>query len=206
MDALPQRSQGPDMNQKYRAASISTSCGHWQKISFSNARSIKAFSAGTILYAFGIGTAFLAHVAQTSNITSSSVSFENMIYFTFGSAAIAGLGIAVLISIVLYKTVSHPGTKRCTKVINHLVLFFIGTGLLTTVCAIITISVYASTSSSIVYLAIQFSIPRLYANSIIALFNSKSRLKEKMDVSLDLRVASSLFFGAGDPQVVYQEQ
>ncbi|PPQ75392.1 LOW QUALITY PROTEIN: hypothetical protein CVT26_015475 [Gymnopilus dilepis] len=61
------------------------------------------------------------------------------------------------------------------------------------------IDCYVSNPSSVLYLAIEFSAPRLYANSILALFNSKSRLKERMDASTDLQIPSIWIFGDESP-------
>ncbi|KDR69919.1 hypothetical protein GALMADRAFT_144976 [Galerina marginata CBS 339.88] len=57
---------------------------------------------------------------------------------------------------------------------------------------------YTWKPSSLTYLIIDFSGPSLYTNSILALFNAKSWLKERMDVSVDLQVSSKILFGDND--------
>ncbi|KDR71922.1 hypothetical protein GALMADRAFT_229418 [Galerina marginata CBS 339.88] len=162
-------------------------------------RAIKSFSIITFLYAIGalLGFSVSPFLGQVVNIFSFSLSFEKMLYVAFGSTAAIDCGIAAVISVVLYNSSSASASfkGRGGGIVHDLILFFIGTGVLTAISAIITITLYASNPSSVLYLALEFSVPRIYANSLLALFNAKTRLKEKMDPSVDLRVSSFLIFG-----------
>ncbi|KAF5329301.1 hypothetical protein D9619_009259 [Psilocybe cf. subviscida] len=51
--------------------------------------------------------------------------------------------------------------------------------------------------SSGLYLAIEFSRPRLLSNSILAMFNSKERLRRQMEATAELKMPSELLFGDG---------
>jgi len=75
------------------------------------------------------------------------------------------------------------------------VFFFVGTGLLTAVASVLTMILYVRHPTTVFYLASVFPMPRLYANSILAMFNAKSRLKKNMEGSQELRISSFIFFG-----------
>ncbi|KAF8872667.1 hypothetical protein CPB84DRAFT_1799046, partial [Gymnopilus junonius] len=89
---------------------------------------------------------------------------------------------------------------RGRHTVNFLIIF-LATGLLTAVTAVLSVAMYVANPSSVVYLAIEFSAPRLYANSILALFNSKSRLKVKMDSesTTNIHIPSIWIFGDDSP-------
>ncbi|KDR71924.1 hypothetical protein GALMADRAFT_253713 [Galerina marginata CBS 339.88] len=168
------------------------------------ARVLKSISAFTFLYAIGIGVAFLSYLEQIRNIFNFSKAFERVIYITLASASAIDCVISAIISFVLFSTASRTvSNSRSGKVVNHLVLFFVGTGMLTVVPKILIIALYALYPSSVLYFAVEFSIPSLYTNSILGLFNSKSRLQRKMDASEELRVPSALIFG--DPSNSQEE-
>ncbi|PPQ92813.1 hypothetical protein CVT25_004071 [Psilocybe cyanescens] len=123
---------------------------------------------------------------------------KKMVVIAIGSTALIDAGIALCIAIVLYD-MNTSETKRGGEIIRGLILFFVGIGILTSVCAVIKVSLFALDPNSVQYLAVQFWVPKIYANSILALFNAKSQLKEKLEVSEHLRASSSLFFGESPP-------
>ncbi|KAF5319588.1 hypothetical protein D9619_008375 [Psilocybe cf. subviscida] len=108
---------------------------------------------------------------------------------------------AIMIYLSILDPLHHPEMDLlCFKsrgVVRFLVLFFIGTGVLTAITATSTIIVYLTKPSSVLYLAIEFSRPRLFANSILAMFNSKARLRKRMQATSELKIPSILLFGDG---------
>jgi len=157
---------------------------------------IKFFSIITFSYILLVVAAFLAYLEQIDNFSNFSVSFERM--FTFACASTCGIDfcIVTMVSFILWSSRSSKVRRRQkVDVVNYLITFFVGTGLLTSITAVLGPVLYASSPSSTIYLAIDFVLPNLYANSILALFNSKSRLKGKMDASVDLHMPSALIFG-----------
>ncbi|KAF8970834.1 hypothetical protein BDZ97DRAFT_1788953 [Flammula alnicola] len=152
-------------------------------------RVIKSLSLLTFLYAIGVAIAFLSYV-----LFSFSVSFEKMLYVAFGSTAVIDCGVAAVMSLVLVQTRSQA-SHTSTNVINYLVTFFVATGFLTAVAAVLTIVLYIVRPSTVLYLTVEFSVPKLYANSILAMFNAKSRMQKHMNTTEELKVPSVLFFG-----------
>ncbi|KAF8175554.1 hypothetical protein BJ912DRAFT_32705 [Pholiota molesta] len=154
---------------------------------------IQGVSIVLFIYAIATGIAFLVYLEQDGRFFNFSNTFQTMIYVAFGSTAVIDSTIAGTLSFLLWNT-SPGGRAKSRNVIKFLVLFFIGTGLLTAIMAITTIAVYATRPSTVLYLAIEFAVPRLYANSILAMFNSKARLQKRMQATTELRLSSMLLF------------
>ncbi|KAF8803282.1 hypothetical protein BYT27DRAFT_7195886 [Phlegmacium glaucopus] len=149
-----------------------------------------------LLYALGMGIVFLSHLERVTTILSFSGTFQDIIYLGLGSTAFIDCGIAGIMSVVLRKS-SRTTSRRSIDLIRFLVLYFVGTGFLTAIAAVLAMSLYIAKPSTLLYLTVEFSIIRLYVNAILALFNSKDRLQKRMDESIELRIPSLLLFGDG---------
>ncbi|KDR68613.1 hypothetical protein GALMADRAFT_283040 [Galerina marginata CBS 339.88] len=165
-----------------------------QKVS----RLLKSFSAVTFFYAMVVAVAFIAYLGQTPNISNFPLGFQYLIYIGYGWAAAIDCSIAAAMSILLL--LSRPsspefGDKRSHKVTMYLIYYLIGSGLLTAACSLLVMGLYWWNPSSVLYLAGEFLASRIYANSILALFNSKSRMQQVLNSSLEFRVSTALFFG-----------
>ncbi|KDR78663.1 hypothetical protein GALMADRAFT_244138 [Galerina marginata CBS 339.88] len=158
---------------------------------------IRSMSTVILIYALGMGGAFVGHLVGISTIFTFSGPLQIVTYIAHGSAAFIDCSIAAILSFVLFKASGDTAwSSRSVSVVRYLVLYFVGMGVLTALTAIIKVILYALKPSSVIYLAIDFSVPSLYANSILALFNAKSRLKKKIDASVGPQISSALF---GDP-------
>jgi len=149
-----------------------------------------------LLYALSVAAVFLVHLEKVTTILSFSGNFQNIIYLGLGSTASIDCGIAAIMSAVLHHS-SRMTSKRSIELIKSLVVYFVGTGFLTAIAAVLAMSLYIARPNTLLYLSIEFSIIRLYVNAILALFNSKSRLQKKMDDSVELRISSMVLFGEG---------
>ncbi|KAF8152598.1 hypothetical protein B0H34DRAFT_122446 [Crassisporium funariophilum] len=138
-------------------------------------------------YAIAMGAVFLVHLEKVKTILSFGGGFQNIIYLGLGSTAFVDCGIAIIMSSTLY--MSGTKTKRSEDIIKTLILYFVGTGVLTAIAAIIALILYTVRPNTLLYLSVEFSIIRLYANSILAL------LREKMNATVELRMPSALLFG-----------
>ncbi|KJA16247.1 hypothetical protein HYPSUDRAFT_91423 [Hypholoma sublateritium FD-334 SS-4] len=156
-------------------------------------KAIKTISIILFLYAIGMGIVFLTYLERDKRFFDFSKPFQTVIFIAFGSTAVIDSAIAGTLSFLLLKT--DPGRHTKSRgVIKFLVLFFIGTGLLTAIMAVTTISVYAARPSTALYLSIEFAVPRLYVNSILAMFNSKAGLQKRMNATSELKLSSLLLF------------
>ncbi|KAF5329303.1 hypothetical protein D9619_009255 [Psilocybe cf. subviscida] len=119
-----------------------------------------------------------------------------MIYIGYGSSAVVDTVNAVVLSFLLFKTSPRNYQRlKSQGVVRFLVVFFIGTGVLTTIADIASMIVCVKGPSSGHYLAIEFCRPRLLANSILVIFNSKARLRQRMEATSELKIPSELLFG-----------
>ncbi|PPQ92814.1 hypothetical protein CVT25_004072 [Psilocybe cyanescens] len=91
-----------------------------------------------------------------------------VVCIAIGSTAAIDSTIAITMTVVLYKMIPLSPVRRGIHTVHQLVLFFIATGMLTAVCAVIRLALFASDPSSTMYLALHFAVPRLYVNSILA--------------------------------------
>ncbi|KAF5313942.1 hypothetical protein D9619_013108 [Psilocybe cf. subviscida] len=141
----------------------------------------------------GIG---YSHIKEANTISDFSASFQRMVYVACASQAMIDTSIAVLLSYLIIKT-SPPRNQRLRTrgVVHFFVLFFVGTGVLTAICAVAVMTVIVTNPSTVLYLTIEFSFTRLYANSILAMFNSKARLRQQMEATSELKLSSRLIFG-----------
>ncbi|KDR68622.1 hypothetical protein GALMADRAFT_256906 [Galerina marginata CBS 339.88] len=176
-------------------------------------RAMKSLSAATFLYALSVAVVFIATLGKTTTISNFSSAFQYLIYIGPVSAAAIDCTIAVAISFVLVYTEPDAivGNKGTHQVVIHLIFQLIGAGILTAASCLAIMGLYWLSPSSVLYLTVEFFAPRLYSNSILALFNAKARLNRKLNAYPELRSYSAVFFGenqdihlqADDEQLAY---
>jgi len=160
---------------------------------------MKVMSCVVYLYAVGISIIYLVHLMQVKTLINFSRGFERMSYIAFGSTAGIDVTIAAFMTFILRKA-KPPKNAQTGNVLNELVLFFIGTASITALCAVLVITIYIIRPSTVLYLAVEFSVPRLYANAILIMFNSKAGLRKKMNETPELRIPSEVIFGDGETE------
>ncbi|KII84160.1 hypothetical protein PLICRDRAFT_46523 [Plicaturopsis crispa FD-325 SS-3] len=84
--------------------------------------------------------------------------------------------VLIAASLVILLTRSRTGFKRSDTIITRLVLFSINTGLLTWICAMLTLITIIISPDTLIYAAFYFSIGRLYANSLLATLNARKSI------------------------------
>ncbi|KAJ3999583.1 hypothetical protein F5050DRAFT_914919 [Lentinula boryana] len=92
-----------------------------------------------------------------------------------GSASLCDTGIAVSLCYFLQK--KRTGYKRTDEIIDHLMLFSINSGLITSVASIACLITYLAIPKTWVYLTLCFLISRLYSNTFLCALNSRQILQ-----------------------------
>ncbi|KAJ3774277.1 hypothetical protein FB446DRAFT_729454 [Lentinula raphanica] len=92
-----------------------------------------------------------------------------------GSASLCDTGIAVSLCYFLQK--KRTGYKRTDEIIDHLMLFSINSGLITSVASISCLITYLAIPKTWVYLTLCFLISRLYSNTFFCALNSRQILQ-----------------------------
>jgi hypothetical protein len=156
----------------------------------------KAFVILVSLYATAVAVVFLSQMRRVDAIFGFSGGFEYVMYLGFGSTALIDCAIAAAMCITLYK--SNTGIRRSESVLESLVQYFVGTGLLTSLAALLAIVLYVARPHSLLYLSVEFSTTKLYANSILAMFNARQSLNERMNESIEVKLPSGVFFAERD--------
>ncbi|KAF4612444.1 hypothetical protein D9613_003975 [Agrocybe pediades] len=92
------------------------------------------------------------------------------------------------------------GTEsRSESVLETIIQYFIGSGLLTSLAAIMCIVLYVAQPNTLIYLGLELSVTRLYANSVLAMSNARKGLHQRLNETVELKFPSNMFFGEPDP-------
>jgi len=75
----------------------------------------------------------------------------------------------------------RTGFEKTDSILKSLMLYVINTGVLTSLCSLMALSLYAAYPHNFIFLAIEFPMTKLYVNAFIAMFNARRRLHAAMD-------------------------
>ncbi|KAF9001246.1 hypothetical protein BDZ89DRAFT_1146968 [Hymenopellis radicata] len=132
------------------------------------------------LISFSCGFAFAIQSLTAANLDFSNADKNSVtLYVSFGGEVLADISIASTLCTVLYKSrTSFSSTKN---VVNSLIVYAINTCVLTTVCAVACFITFAIWPDEFIYIAIYFSLNKLYFNSLLANLNSREHLRQKFN-------------------------
>ncbi|KIY70896.1 hypothetical protein CYLTODRAFT_160531 [Cylindrobasidium torrendii FP15055 ss-10] len=103
------------------------------------------------------------------------------------SQALNAIGAAgdILITVTLIYLLhrSKSGMRKSDAMVNSLILFALNTGLLTSLCALMSLIMILIYPDTFLYIAFFFCLSRLYANSLMATLNARRKLKNAVDGS-----------------------
>ncbi|KAK0442667.1 hypothetical protein EV421DRAFT_1808283 [Armillaria borealis] len=87
----------------------------------------------------------------------------------------------------LHRGRSMAGVSSTTKIIVELMRFAVMSGLTTSACSLFTLVAYIAWPNSLIFLAVDFILPKLYINSLLAMLNARSaeRWVEAKEYSTD---------------------
>ncbi|TFK32884.1 hypothetical protein BDQ12DRAFT_728293 [Crucibulum laeve] len=117
--------------------------------------------------AVAIATDFIFHLQGINAVLSFAVGFEYVIYMGFGATALIDSSIALAMCIILH--MSRVGSGRTDDVVSRIIRYFLSNSLASILCLIL----YVTRPDTLLYLAMQYSISRLYANSFLAMCNDR---------------------------------
>ncbi|KAG7443395.1 uncharacterized protein BT62DRAFT_329363 [Guyanagaster necrorhizus] len=121
---------------------------------------------------FGVGV-YVTYAAYTLrsfvNIPDMTVS----IYTNFSTISVADFVIAGAMCFYLHKGRSMTSISSTTKIIVRLMRLAVISGLVTSLCSLFTLIAYIAWPESLIFEAINFVLPRLYINSLLAMLNSR---------------------------------
>lgn len=145
------------------------------------------------LMAIGVGIGFLTELQRIEQLWDFDIRFVYVIYLGFGATSLVDMTVAAVMCVMLHKS-SSGVSKKSNAIVVTLIQYIVGTGLLTSFGALLIIILYIAYPDSLLYLGIEYSMTRLYAISVLALYNSQARLREKLNDTVPLHGASMLYF------------
>ncbi|KAL5533590.1 hypothetical protein ACEPAG_50 [Sanghuangporus baumii] len=109
--------------------------------------------------------------------------FSWLMYMSFASGVVADLWTAISVCYSLRKDKS--GLQRTDTLINKLTVYIVGTGLLTSVCAMCALITYAAMPNNSIFVAIYSNLAKLYFNALLANLNTRKRLRGDFAFAMD---------------------
>ncbi|KAH9853821.1 hypothetical protein C2E23DRAFT_867811 [Lenzites betulinus] len=102
-------------------------------------------------------------------------------------AAAGDVTIAAILCTILHK--SRTGFSNSNTLINKLMVFAVNTGLLTSVCACLSLITIVALPNTLIYITFFFLLGRLYSNSLMATLNARKSLRDVSsgELSVSLR-------------------
>lgn len=100
----------------------------------------------------------------------------------FVTACTVDIFIAMSLCFTLAKL--RTGFEKTDSVLNSLMLYILSTGVLTSICSIISLVLYAIYPHKFVFLLLDFPMTQLYVNAFLAMFNGRHRLQTAMDKTM----------------------
>ncbi|KAF9443604.1 hypothetical protein P691DRAFT_808715 [Macrolepiota fuliginosa MF-IS2] len=118
-----------------------------------------------------------------------------IIYFVFSVTCAIDIGITVGMCFVLNRSkVRIRGVHLASNVVlSKIIIFFISSGLLTTIIAIVYMILYAALPDVLLFVAATFSTSKLYANSVLAMINGRRHLRSEFMRPRDLELSEMHF-------------
>ncbi|KAF9023684.1 hypothetical protein BDZ89DRAFT_1162636 [Hymenopellis radicata] len=91
--------------------------------------------------------------------------------------------IFITASLIFFLHKSKSGMQRSNQVMNSLILFSLNTGLLTSICAFMSLIMILVYPDTFLYITFFFNLSRLYSNSLLATLNARKKLQTTIDGS-----------------------
>lgn len=114
-----------------------------------------------------------AYFIKSASITSLTVlpALDNLSRAVNAMGAASDLAIALTLVALLHR--ARTGFRRSETIINRLILFSINTGLLTSMCAVLSLVTITVFPSTFIYMTFFVCVSRLYTNTLYATLNAR---------------------------------
>ncbi|PBK66684.1 hypothetical protein ARMSODRAFT_959823 [Armillaria solidipes] len=96
------------------------------------------------------------------------------IYVVFSTLAGADFCIAATMCFYLHKGTTMTGFSSTIKIVVGLMRLVVISGLATSACSLFTLIVYIAWPNSLIFIAVDFILPKLYINSLLAMLNARN--------------------------------
>ncbi|KAH9946303.1 uncharacterized protein BXZ73DRAFT_95807 [Epithele typhae] len=128
-----------------------------------------------VLAEFGVTLSYLSKAYKiTSYLQLGEIRTESILMNVF--AATSDMAIAGTLCVILH--FSKTSFSRSNTLINKLMIFAINTGLLTGICACLSLITFFTAPDTFIYIIFYYLIGRLYSNSLMATLNARKGLRD----------------------------
>ncbi|GJE91839.1 hypothetical protein PsYK624_079900 [Phanerochaete sordida] len=98
--------------------------------------------------------------------------------FTMGLSSAVALDITVTAAMTFYLRRNKSDFSTLNDIIDTLIVYTVQTGMITCCTTIASLACWVSMPNNLIFLGLHFTIPKLYANSFLAMLNSRVTLVE----------------------------
>ncbi|KIP02760.1 hypothetical protein PHLGIDRAFT_122186 [Phlebiopsis gigantea 11061_1 CR5-6] len=142
--------------------------GNWASAAIISILGLADLALGTVVTAKSFGKTF----AQLSEI-------EGFVFAEFSTSLAADLLVVLLLCYYLHR--SRTGMSGTESLINTLTVYVVETGLLTVIALSINMALFAAKPNNLAFVAIYFTISKLYTNAYLAMLNVRDHIRGKRD-------------------------
>ncbi|KAF7360108.1 ANK-REP-REGION domain-containing protein [Mycena venus] len=132
------------------------------------------------LTTLALETAMSAQISRVPSVAAFG-SFTGEVVATLGLSAAVDVAIAAIL--VWYLQQGKTSFDRTSFVVARVVQYTVATGLATSLLAVACLAVYLATPHTFIFIALHFSLGRMYTNALLATLNSRRNLRKVLDDS-----------------------
>ncbi|PBK63015.1 hypothetical protein ARMSODRAFT_1024311 [Armillaria solidipes] len=136
-------------------------------------------SISLILSRLGSATFMIYEIYIIGNLISVSTITVRSIYALFSTIAVADFIIAFMMCYYLHKSRGDKLFSSTSAIVLRLMRLVLVSGLATSACSLLALIAYIVWPKSLIFLGIDFILPKLYVNSLLAMFNYRRKHSSK---------------------------
>ncbi|PBK63024.1 hypothetical protein ARMSODRAFT_963556 [Armillaria solidipes] len=127
-----------------------------------------------VVTSLGAGIFMVYGIYATANFT--SITYTGFpVYIFFSTIVVADLLIALMMCYYLHQSRAAMNHSTTTTFLVRLMRLILVSGLATSACSLLTLIAYIVWRDSLIFLGIDFILPKLYVNSLLAMFNYRHK-------------------------------
>ncbi|KAJ7060866.1 hypothetical protein C8F01DRAFT_1369732 [Mycena amicta] len=130
------------------------------------------------LVIFVLEAAISAEISRIASVAAFN-QFTGEVLTVFALAAAADVAIAMIL--VWYLQQGKTSFDRSSFVVARIVQYTVATGLATSILAVADLIVYLVTPHTFIFIAMHFSMGRMYTNALLATLNSQRKLRQVLE-------------------------
>jgi len=142
------------------------------------------------------------HGKSVETILSHVFQAEVISVFTVGAAA----DMAIAMILVWYLKREMSSFERIKSLVTRLIQYTIATGLVTSLLALGCLIAYVLSLDSLIFLAMHFSLGRMYTNALLATLNSRKSMRARLALPPDIRWTATSGMQSAPPFAAQREQ